>query len=123
MDEWRDQAACKSSDPEMFYDRDRAAEAIAVCGTCDVIAECKAFARRLGVDEGVWGGLLKGRFPPRDQPTEPRPKGTATHCVNGHPRSGENLRIDAKGRRHCQACRRMWAQRQDEKRREARSPR
>ena len=28
-----------------------------------------------------------------------------THCPQGHPLSGENLRIDKHGRRHCRTCR------------------
>lgn len=30
-----------------------------------------------------------------------------THCVRGHPLSGENLRIDAGGRRRCRTCERI----------------
>jgi hypothetical protein len=29
-----------------------------------------------------------------------------THCPKGHPYSGENLYVDATGRRHCKTCRR-----------------
>lgn len=33
-----------------------------------------------------------------------------THCVNGHPFSGENLRVQANGKwRVCRACKREWA--------------
>lgn len=31
-----------------------------------------------------------------------------THCKRGHPLSGDNLYIDATGRRHCRECRRAW---------------
>lgn len=31
-----------------------------------------------------------------------------THCHNGHPLSGENLYLDASGRRICRACKLAW---------------
>lgn len=33
-----------------------------------------------------------------------------THCKNGHPLSGENLRIETNGARRCRACRRAAGQ-------------
>ncbi|HEY2193636.1 MAG TPA: WhiB family transcriptional regulator [Actinomycetospora sp.] len=64
MKTWREQAACRDLDPELFFpasdedtpkgrgDRDAAK---AVCAGCPVRAQCLAF----GLDEpvGVWGGL------------------------------------------------------------------
>jgi hypothetical protein len=32
-----------------------------------------------------------------------------THCKSGHPLSGPNMYVDAKGHRLCRACRRGWA--------------
>lgn len=31
-----------------------------------------------------------------------------THCVHGHPLSGQNLRIGVNGQRLCKECRRIW---------------
>ncbi len=41
------------------------------------------------------------------------------HCIHGHPMSGENLYIAPKSqKRFCKACRRIWAQRSLERRKE-----
>ena len=61
---WRDRAACQGVDPEMFFPigdsrhavRQRAA-ARAVCDGCLVRTACLAFAERVGIADGVWGGL------------------------------------------------------------------
>lgn len=34
-----------------------------------------------------------------------------THCVNGHPYEGDNVRIMVNGRRRCRVCVREWARR------------
>ncbi len=31
-----------------------------------------------------------------------------THCINGHPFSGENLKVDINGRRSCRACSKIY---------------
>jgi hypothetical protein len=31
-----------------------------------------------------------------------------THCIHGHPLSGDNIRIEPSGKRRCWACRRKW---------------
>lgn len=58
---WRNHAACRSNDPELFfpigpYDTDRIRRATAVCRRCPVIDPCLAWALRTGQDSGVWGG-------------------------------------------------------------------
>ena len=61
---WRDSAACRGADPEMFFPigdtgyavRQREA-ARAVCDSCPVQTPCLAFAERVGIADGVWGGL------------------------------------------------------------------
>lgn len=60
---WHDQAACASTDPELFYPPDhrgavtgyRAAKR--VCAGCPVKAECLADAMERDEQWGVWGGL------------------------------------------------------------------
>lgn len=37
------------------------------------------------------------------------PKAGKTHCLRGHPLSGDNVRVDGRGRRECRACRRIRA--------------
>ena len=61
-DRWRDQAACRSSDPELFFPvgstgpvRDEIEAAKAVCRSCPSLDPCLEFALRTGQDAGVWG--------------------------------------------------------------------
>ena len=54
---WLDRAACATSDANFHPDLgESAAEALAVCRTCPVIAECADHAARNGERNGVWGG-------------------------------------------------------------------
>lgn len=60
---WRDRAACRDEDPELFFPvgtggpaLDQVADAKAVCARCDVIASCGAWAEATGQQFGVWGG-------------------------------------------------------------------
>jgi WhiB family redox-sensing transcriptional regulator len=62
--DWRDQAACRDEDPELFFPVGttgpallQIAEAKAVCGRCSVSSECLQWALASGQDAGVWGGL------------------------------------------------------------------
>jgi len=60
--DWRSLAACRDSDPELFFpavgDQDigRIAAAKAVCATCPVREECLTYAVELNQSEGIWGG-------------------------------------------------------------------
>lgn len=51
--EWMNQAECRSSDPEIFFDNP--AQAKAVCAPCPVMAQCRQFGQ--GEAFGVFGGL------------------------------------------------------------------
>lgn len=59
MEDWRHRAACRGSDPELWYPGrgSNATEAKAVCARCEVRAECLAE----GDEEwfGVWGGMTR----------------------------------------------------------------
>ena len=62
--DWRDRAACRDEDPELFFPIGNTGpalvqidEAKAVCRRCEVQAPCLAFALETGQDAGVWGGL------------------------------------------------------------------
>ncbi len=62
--DWRDQAACLSEDPELFFPTGNAGPAIAqieeakaVCRRCAVTEACLTYALQTGQDVGVWGGL------------------------------------------------------------------
>ena len=58
--DWQDAAACRSSDPDLFFpdgeDVESIAKAKAVCAACPVRPECLAFAVELNQSEGIWGG-------------------------------------------------------------------
>jgi len=55
---WQQHAACRGADPEMFFDANRTAEALALCRRCPLIAKapCRALGRR--ERDGVWGGMV-----------------------------------------------------------------
>ena len=62
-DSWRRSAACRTSDPDLFFpvgttglavDHIRAAKA--VCEACPAQAACLEFALETNQDSGVWGG-------------------------------------------------------------------
>jgi WhiB family redox-sensing transcriptional regulator len=62
--DWRDRAACRAVDPELFFPvgstgpaLDQLADAKTVCHRCPVIGECLAWALDTGQRAGVWGGL------------------------------------------------------------------
>ncbi|MGW7469926.1 WhiB family transcriptional regulator [Streptomyces xantholiticus] len=63
MDDWRDTAACRDEDPDLFFPIGTSgpallqeAEAKAVCDRCTVREPCLRWAMETGQDLGVWGG-------------------------------------------------------------------
>ncbi len=64
MTDWRDRAACRTADPDLFFPSTNGAgaqrqhrQAKTVCAACPVLAECLTFALDRGLDYGVFGGL------------------------------------------------------------------
>ena len=62
-DRWRDQAACRDTDPELFFPigstgavLDEIDAAKAVCQECPVRQPCLQFALETNQDTGIWGG-------------------------------------------------------------------
>lgn len=62
--DWRNQAACLTEDPELFFPIGNTGpalvqieEAKAVCQRCDVVDTCLKWAIESGQDAGVWGGM------------------------------------------------------------------
>ena len=59
-DNWRDRAACKGSDPELFHPMQgevkAARQAKEVCDRCDVRQECLDYAVENNEQHGIWGG-------------------------------------------------------------------
>lgn len=106
---WRDRAACRAVDPELFFPVGdsgpalaQVAEAKAVCARCPVTAQCLAFAL-LAIPEGVAGGLTSaerrhhhrrspspaaravGVSSPRERGVTP---GVVAELMTGHPVPG-----------------------------------
>jgi WhiB family transcriptional regulator, redox-sensing transcriptional regulator len=60
---WRELAACRTADPELFFPIGRTGPAIgeierakAVCASCPVRERCLTFALDTRQDYGIWGG-------------------------------------------------------------------
>ena len=58
---WRQSAACRGVDPQIFYpaSEEEAAAAKSVCAQCDVRGACLEFALGSREREGVWGGATE----------------------------------------------------------------
>src|SRR6202050_3231570 len=61
--DWRDHAACRDSDPELFFPLGTAGPALLqqerakqVCAGCQVRTPCLEWALASGQEAGVWGG-------------------------------------------------------------------
>lgn len=66
MSDWRDKAACREEDPELFFPIGTTGHAVlqideakAVCQRCEVTETCLRWALDTGQDAGVWGGLAE----------------------------------------------------------------
>jgi WhiB family redox-sensing transcriptional regulator len=63
-DQWRDQALCRDTDPDLFFPVGTTGMALVqvehakrVCGQCAVSDACLDFALATNQDSGIWGGL------------------------------------------------------------------
>lgn len=63
---WRVGAACRDTDPDLFFPVGQTGPAIehiakakAVCDTCAVQVECLEYALMTNQDAGIWGGLTE----------------------------------------------------------------
>ncbi len=66
MTDWRERAACRDADPELFFPISevgpgarQVAAAKAVCARCPVRAQCLRYALDNGLDHGVFGGATE----------------------------------------------------------------
>lgn len=62
-DDWRRQAACKDTDPDLFFPvgatggaLEQISEAKLVCQACEAQEPCLEFALATNQESGVWGG-------------------------------------------------------------------
>jgi WhiB family redox-sensing transcriptional regulator len=55
---WTDSAACRGTDTEIFYpvNAEEEAEALSICATCPVRAQCLDYAIHNREAYGIWGG-------------------------------------------------------------------
>lgn len=63
---WRNSAACRDTDPDLFFPIgqtgpaiDHIASARAVCNSCAVQRECLEYALMTNQDAGIWGGTTE----------------------------------------------------------------
>lgn len=58
---WRQKAACRGVDPDIFYPMsdEEAADAKAICALCPVQQACLEWALSSREKEGVWGGATE----------------------------------------------------------------
>jgi WhiB family redox-sensing transcriptional regulator len=63
LDDWRDDAACRDTDPDLFFPIGSTGPAVeqiesakAVCFQCDAQQSCLAFALATNQESGIWGG-------------------------------------------------------------------
>lgn len=64
--DWRDDAACRDEDPELFFPigttgiaHEQVNAAKRICARCPVQEECLEFALASNQDAGIWGGLTE----------------------------------------------------------------
>ena len=64
--DWRDLAACRDSEPNLFFPvgttgpaLDLIEEAKEICGECSVREECLMYALETNQEAGVWGGYAE----------------------------------------------------------------
>ena len=62
--DWRDDAACRDADPELFFPDSRSAwgqvkRAKLICRGCPVSATCLSWALDSNQEAGIWGGLTE----------------------------------------------------------------
>jgi len=64
--DWRDNAACRDADPELFFADGDIRSALAdvktaklICRACPVSATCLSWALASGQEAGIWGGLTE----------------------------------------------------------------
>ncbi len=65
-DDWRENAACRDTSPEIFFPVGSTGPAIAqieaakaICRSCDVQSACLEFALATNQEAGVWGGTAE----------------------------------------------------------------
>jgi WhiB family transcriptional regulator, redox-sensing transcriptional regulator len=102
---WRDQAACRDTDPELFFPVGTAGPALVqigrakqVCARCPVRVPCLEWALGTGQEAGVWGGTSEDERRAvrqrrlRETSTGPAAPGSRTSLPPGRP-GGEGEQV------------------------------
>ncbi|MEU3507622.1 WhiB family transcriptional regulator [Streptomyces longwoodensis] len=88
-DDWRELAACRNEDPDLFFPEGRDSRgdvqhAQAVCHGCPVRLQCGQWAITHGEYHGIWGGMSqqqlrqkRHRFSHASEPRQSKPKAAA----------------------------------------------
>lgn len=113
-DNWRREAVCATTDPELFFARGQHFEAKAICVHCPIKQACLTEALDGEIEYGVWGGLsaperlteLQRIFGAKYKWPSARVARNRATCSSGmHPMVGDNILTTAVGQR-CRACKR-----------------
>jgi len=63
---WREDAACRHADPDLFFPiatagpaLDQIDQAKRICHACPVQQRCLAWALEMGIESGIWGGTTE----------------------------------------------------------------
>lgn len=112
--DYRDDAACRNEDPELFFPIGlsgpallQAEQAKAVCRRCPDSnrAACLADALKDPHTVGVWGGTTEAdRFAMALGQRSVLRNAAKTHCPQGHPYDEVNTGRGSRGERRCRAC-------------------
>jgi WhiB family redox-sensing transcriptional regulator len=109
---WRDHAACRDADPELFFPIGTAGptlrqigEAKRICRACPAHTQCLAWALDNRVTDGVWGGTtederrairsLRRRMSTNQQDADGESYQPAEHAEQGHAHRPLNQRRPA----------------------------
>jgi WhiB family redox-sensing transcriptional regulator len=91
--DWRDSAACRRSDPELFFpigtdgaSLDQAGHAKRVCASCPVRAACLAWALAHPGTAGIWGGTTEDERLVLARPDTRQPRSARIRAFPGHGR-------------------------------------
>lgn len=66
VNDWRELAACRDSDPETFFPVGTTGpalgqidKAVGICSSCSVVEACLQYALESNQEAGVWGGYAE----------------------------------------------------------------
>lgn len=108
-EDWRNRAACRHEDPDLFFSnfQHEIEQAVSICTTCPVTAECGQFASEHGESDGVWGG--EPEHVRRNRMAGELSSGKRLRAVNVCEQCGFPFRIKKRGQRFCSpVCHHTW---------------